>query len=1010
MIRFVYEKRPDLAVKSTPAPPSPVASSPVSISPVPEAVAPSPTPVVLPDSSDDPIKKKALQIVAEKTGYPEDMLDLDLDLEADLGVDTVKQAEMFAAVRAAYNIPRDENMKLRDFPTLAHVIKFAHDRSARVAGDPVSVKSEAAGPKPLPSSSPTSIQPRPVLASLDAANRIPRRVPVATLRPPLALFKATGVKLDSNSRVVVMPDRGGVAEALTKALRAMGVEVLQIDGAADADKLATLLKSWTAAGPVQGVYWLPALDHERDLRELDSAAWHEDVSVRVKSFYVTMRTLYEHVARTGTFLVTATRLGGHHGYDEAGALSPLGGAVTGFAKTYKRERPESLVKAVDFEAGRKVVEVVDLLIEETLHDPGVLEIGYTADQRWAVGLEEQPAADGQPGMVLDNNSVFVITGAAGSIVSAITADLAAASGGTFYLLDLVPKPDPDNPDLKRFVTDKENLKRDLFTRIQTRGERATPALVEKELASLERANAAQTAIDAVRAAGGTPHYFSVNLANADAVAKLIDEVRQHNGRVDVLLHAAGIERSHILPDKDQREFDLVFDVKADGFFNLLHAIGEMPLAATVAFSSIAGRFGNNGQTDYSAANDLLCKITSSFRTTRPATRGIVIDWTAWGGIGMATRGSIPKMMELAGIDMMPPDAGIPLIRRELTAGRTRGEIVIGQRLGVLLNEWDATGGLDVAAAEAATKSSPRSGPMTGKIASVSVSGYTIETVLDPHDQPFLHDHQIDGTPVLPGVMGIEAFAEAALQLLPDWQVEAIENVNFLAPFKFYRGEARAIEIETCIHPLGDELVADCKLIGHRSLPNQTEPQRTIHFTARVRLAKQRKQAPAVHALGTPEGQVIDAAHIYRLYFHGPAYQVIEKAWWDGKRVVGMMAQDLPDNHHPSDLPTVVSPRLVELCFQTAGVWELGVESRMGLPQHVRELGLYRAPTSADGRLYAVVTRNEGQGSFDAEVLDTNGNCYLRLSCYQTVAIPNAVDTKSLKALQEIMSADALLVA
>jgi hypothetical protein len=300
--------------------------------------------------------------------------------------------------------------------------------------------------------------------------------------------------------------------------------------------------------------------------------------------------------------------------------------------------------------------------------------------------------------------------------------------------------------------------------------------------------------------------------------------------------------------------------------------------------------------------------------------------------------------------------------------------------------------------------------MTGKIASVSVSGYTVETVLDPHDEAFLHDHQIDGTPVLPGVMGIEAFAEAALRLLPDWQVEAIENVNFLAPFKFYRGEARAVEIETCIHPLGEELLADCKLIGHRSLPNQTEPQRTIHFTARVRVAKQPSQAPAVHALGTPEGHVIDADHIYRLYFHGPAYQVIEKAWWDGKRVVGMMAKDLPDNHHPSELPTVVSPRLVELCFQTAGVWELGVESRMGLPQHVRELDLYRAPTSADGRLYAVVTRNEAQGSFDAEVLDTKGNCHLRLSCYQTVAVPNAVDAKPLKALQEIMSGDALLVA
>ena len=108
---------------------------------------------------------------------------------------------------------------------------------------------------------------------------------------------------------------------------------------------------------------------------------------------------------------------------------------------------------------------------------------------------------------------------------------------------------------------------------------------------------------------------------------------QRSGRIDVLLHAAGIERSHFLPDKDPREFDLVFDVKSDGWFHLLHAIGDMPLGAMVAFSSIAGRFGNAGQTDYSSANDLLCKIASSFRRTRPATRAIAIDWTAWGGIG-----------------------------------------------------------------------------------------------------------------------------------------------------------------------------------------------------------------------------------------------------------------------------------------------------------------------------------------------------------------------------------------
>jgi Polyketide synthase dehydratase/KR domain len=472
----------------------------------------------------------------------------------------------------------------------------------------------------------------------------------------------------------------------------------------------------------------------------------------------------------------------------------------------------------------------------------------------------------------------------------------------------------------------------------------------------------------------------------------------------VLLHAAGIERSRSLADKDRREFDLVFDVKSDGFFNLLHAIGDMPLGATVAFSSIAGRFGNPGQTDYSSANDLLCKITSSFRTTRPATRGIAIDWTAWGGIGMATRGSIPKVMEMAGIDMLPPEAGVPLIRRELTEGGTRGEIVIGQRLGALLEEWDPNGGLDTSAPEVSgEKRLVSAGPMIGKVTSSGLhSPITIETTLDPKVQPFLHDHQIDGTPVLPGVMGVEAFAEAALHMLPDWHVAEIENVNFLAPFKFYRSEPRTVTVEALIYPHGDGLVGDCRLIGLRPLPNQAEPQRTAHFTARVRLTKRTPEVVTT-APSLPAGHIIEAADIYRLYFHGPAYQVLERAWWDGNRIVGLMAKGLPNNHHPSELPTLMAPRLIELCFQTAGVWEMGVQSRMGLPQHIDRVSVLRSPDLAEGRLYALVTPNQTQGSFDAEVVDAAGNRYVQLSGYRTVAVPGSIDAERLKALQMAMS-------
>ena len=86
-----------------------------------------------------------VSIVAELTGYPPDLLDLDLDLEADLGVDTVKQAEVFAAVRQRFGVERDDTLSLRDFPTLTHVIGWILERTGQPPVEaPTEVPAEAA--------------------------------------------------------------------------------------------------------------------------------------------------------------------------------------------------------------------------------------------------------------------------------------------------------------------------------------------------------------------------------------------------------------------------------------------------------------------------------------------------------------------------------------------------------------------------------------------------------------------------------------------------------------------------------------------------------------------------------------------------------------------------------------------------------------------------------------------------------------------------------------------------
>jgi NAD(P)-dependent dehydrogenase (short-subunit alcohol dehydrogenase family) len=581
--------------------------------------------------------------------------------------------------------------------------------------------------------------------------------------------------------------------------------------------------------------------------------------------------------------------------------------------------------------------------------------------------------------------VFVVTGAAGSIVSAITADLAAASGGTFHLLDLTPAPDRNDPDLAAFRADRDALKATLAARLKAAGERPTPVAIERELARIERLNAALAAVQAVQAAGGTAHYHALDLRDAAAVDAAIADVRQRHGRIDVLLHAAGLEISRNLPEKAPAEFDLVFDVKADGWFNLMHAARDLPIGATVVFSSVAGRFGNPGQTDYAAANDLLCKISSHLRRSRPQTRAMALDWTAWGGIGMATRGSIPKIMEMAGVQMLPPEAGVAWIRRELLSGNFGGEVIVAGALGQMAAELHAKGGADLASAVAACER----GPLLGSARLSVHDGLVVTTTLDPARQPFLDHHRIDGVAVLPGVMGMEAFAEAALLLAPDMRVVAVEGVDFSAPLKFYRDEPRTLGVQVVLSPDGDGLLAHARLVAERTLAGQSQPQRTVHFTGRVRLARSAAAAEQGEPVQPAGGARMTPPQVYAFYFHGPAYRVVASAWRAGDQAVAALATALPAHHQPPTAPLATAPRLVELCFQAAGLWEAGLEGRLALPAHVGSVRVLRDPAKARGALHAVA-RASAPGCFDCRVVDAAGQVIVRLDGYRSIPLPTPI--------------------
>jgi hypothetical protein len=177
-------------------------------------------------------------------------------------------------------------------------------------------------------------------------------------------------------------------------------------------------------------------------------------------------------------------------------------------------------------------------------------------------------------------------------------------------------------------------------------------------------------------------------------------------------------------------------------------------------------------------------------------------------------------------------------------------------------------------------------------------------------------------------------------------------------------------------------------------PGKTSPpaQITLHFSADVRLTRTPIAAPAAARLWPAnDARVLGQADIYGVYFHGPAYQVLERVLLEENRAIGIMAQDLPPASAPADAEAVVDPLLIELCFQTAGIWLAARRGELALPAEIETVKIHHHTGEANGtRLYAVVTPVKEGVAFDAQVRDEAGTVYVALSGYHTAALPGNV--------------------
>ncbi len=974
VIGFVVENRAGSQAADAPVP---VADHPAEISRVRPAA---PTWGMIADVA--AIREHVLSVVSEKTGYPVEMLDLGLDLEADLGIDTVKQAELFAAIRTHYGIPRREDLRLSDYNTLQKVIEFVETGLRSQAAPTLAGKEETV--------------PENVAETEDAAGTVQifRREPLPVLRPRLDLCLPTGLKLDKETTVVVVSNPGKLADSLVKNLKKRGVDAT-ICVPAGAEEFARSGK------PVDGVYFLADQIPAEEQSVIAHSGWQTDLSDPLYHLLKAQPDL--------KFLIAATRMGGLFGLSGT-CRNPLQGLVSGFVKAISRERASLLSKVVDLDETLPVKTLAERIIGETLFDPGVVEVGSEGQLRFGVAIRElKEAASQSP---LKNDGVYLITGGTAGIIAPVVLELAKHHRGTYHLLGRTRLLDTTDPKLVLLRESPDELRRQISAEIQEDGKKPTPVLVEQEISSLEKSRGLHDLMQKTKALGSTISYHTCDVTSAEEMQSVLDEISARHKHIDLLIHAAGVEKSRKLESKPREEFSRVIQTKVDSYLLLMKLLAARNLLPerVVSFSSVAARFGNSGQTDYAAANDALNKLSTALKAEFPAMQVLSVDWGAWADVGMASRGNTPRLMEMAGIEMMPPHQAAAFLRQELAAG-TNGEVMISASLGSLEQSTGPDAGIDIARADAALREGTPIHSMLSHLTAYNPDGtVSLEVDVDPKDYPMLMDHAINGIPVLPGVAGIEGFSIAARHIASvlavargEFNVTSLEDIHFHAPFKFYRNQPRHIQWKAYGVREQVGLVVYVNLESTLDLKSKV-PEKMVHFTGKVLLAEAvMEQKMAVTPPAWQEKDSICSDDIYKLYFHGPSFQVLECAQRSGDIVLGKLNAGLIKDQGQKKA-TVSIPILVELCFQTAGLWEAGVTGVLSLPQSIERLVMFR-PESENGEIFAEVkpVSRGDKVHFDARVVDSEGNVYLELENYQTVPLPYAAEKKLVEPLQVLLN-------
>jgi len=897
---------------------------------------PSPaTAVPPPSSAGDTIQETLLGVVSDLTGYPVEMLGLDMDIEADLGIDSIKRVEILSTLEEKMpQLPSITPDQMGQLKTLGDITTFLSAGSAQAPRQATDAKHHTAA---------VSENPLPV-DGIHAANSLsdaPQNPDALSLErravaiQPTVFQPGPSRSLAPDRRIVLIAPSAPLGDALAQSLaQATRREVQRYHW----EEAAAAVDSFSEATALGGLVLVADAE--------PSPAWQltpgADSYLKTAFAWVKLAAAGLNCAppagepSSASFLATVSFLDGAFGFKGQGVAAPLGGGLAGLAKTAALEWPGVLCRAFDLDDQWKDWDNAALRITAELTTPPTagrnqcLEIGLSSDlprdTRNLLTLEPMaPVVPSSGDIKLGSEDVVLVTGGARGITAHVLETLAAECPATYVLLGRSSEPFPEPAWLKG-VADAGAVKAAIAREASTaEGKPLTPRTLEELYLKYMHNREITANLEKLRAGGANIIYRSLDIRDARTLAALGKSIEEDHGPVTAILHGAGIVHDRRIADKTRAQFDDVFDTKVQGFFNVLSALEIPRLKYIVLFSSVSARSGNVGQADYAMANEVLNKVAQNLTVDYPAARVCALNWGPWEG-GMVTP-ALKRSFARQGVGLISYQAGaahlLAVMGRPQSAAPV--ETVVGAGLPVREQPEARHPALEMVAAAASAATDAASPLRT-----------TFSKEIDLARFPILDAHRLDGIPVVPFALMTEWLAHGALHDNPGLSLLGFDDMRLMSGIRLDQ-KIRKVELKAGqASRRNDFFEVPVELLGQ----SEDSPP-VIHSRARAILTETSSGHTPAAAPGIPKGNGHYGRSIGEIYrdilFHGTALQGLQRILSLSSEGMSAQAASAPRPQtwlsEPLRSRWLSDPLVLDTAFQMASLWCFEQSGSVSLPSY-----------------------------------------------------------------------------